>query len=109
KGAYSIKADAFHSTIANYIQGEEFSVNAFGAAGQPARPAYIGPGPAVRLAAANNRPTDIHTHGGELEFRAKPSRFFSAIVGYAYQTNDLVEATDRQGAYTPKHKVTLIL
>jgi iron complex outermembrane receptor protein len=109
--AYSVKLDVFRSSIANYIDSEVFAAQAqaVGLPGGPPRPAAIGPGPAARLALASNRTTPILTGGGEVEFRAKPSRFVSGIVSYAFQQNSLNPATDAQTAFSPKHKATGIL
>jgi outer membrane receptor protein involved in Fe transport len=106
--AYSIKLDAFHSSIQDYIDAEGFTL-AVGTATTPPRPAAIGPGTAARLAVASNRATSIRTGGGEIEFRAKPSRFVSGIVSYAFQQHSLNPITDAQAAYVPKHKVTAVV
>ncbi len=106
--AYSVKVDAFYSSIGDYIVGDDFTLRV-GGPPSPPRPAAIGPGPVARLALAANRETQIHTSGAELEFRAKPGARVNGIVSYAFQTHDLDEATDSQAAYVPKHKVTAMV
>jgi len=106
---YSLKVDTFYSSIADYIVGDIDFTLQVGAANQPPRPAAIGPGPATRLAVLQNRADAIHTRGTEIEFRAKPNKFASGIVSYAYQTHDLDETTDSQASYVPKHKVTAMV
>jgi outer membrane receptor protein involved in Fe transport len=107
--AYSIKLDAFHSSIQDYIDAEGFSTQPVGTPTGPPRPPAIGPGPPARLALAMNRVTPIRTGGGEIEFRAKPSHAISGIVSYAYQQHNLDPSVDSQAAYVPKHKVTGII
>lgn len=59
-----------------------------------------------------NRNTDIHLTGVDFEARLKPTKKFSAILGYAFQSTDLnspTSAFDPDGAYAPDHKFTGII
>lgn len=107
---YSVKVDLFYSLIEDYIQSEEFALPV----GFPApfpfppRPPALGPGPPALLALANNRPGNINTTGGEVEFRARPHEKLSAIFSYAYHDANL-SVLDSQAGYAPRHKFTTML
>src|SRR4029077_2406532 len=105
---YSIQLDGLFHSIKDYIDGDSFHTRV-GTPTSPPRPVAIGPGPPALLAFATNRTAPIHTGGGEIEFRAKPTRAVSGIVSYAPQQYNLNSQTDAQAAYVPKHKVTAIV
>ncbi|PWT91062.1 MAG: hypothetical protein C5B54_06105 [Acidobacteria bacterium] len=107
----SFKFDAYYNHVTDLIEAYDFirSPLPFAVCVAPNAPpeCNVQIVPPSFTATTKNLPGSLNSAGFEIEFRVKPVRQLSAIVGYAYQHDDFEKIGGTfENAYSPKHKIT---